>query len=423
VKKKMTKQVCSKSLLLLTMTVIAGMVFPHFAMAQATPPAMPVAAAPANPIPMMAPQSSTTKTEAAPAPAQQPDAAPAPAQSSESVPSLAQTLTNKVTDVAKNLPGLEAITGAEATPPAEPLEMPGMALPVDAGTVEAPAEPDAAREAAADEMRQEAFEAMMTGLLPLQPPQIRDALTRMDLNQKAIEEPLAYPKPELTFTTISLDPGSTPLTFKLATGHVTTVTFLDITGAPWPIKDVTWAGNFEVKAPTSEQKDDKFYLPPNVLRIIPLSEYAYGNVSMRLVGLPTPVTFTLRTGREVVQYRLDIRIPEMGPFAEPPLIEGGVTGLTAGDAMLTRVMEGVVPSSAEKLSVSGVDGRTTVYRMDGVVYVRTPLTLLSPGWNSSVRSADGMNVYAINSAPVLLLSDEGRMIRAQITDTAGEDDE
>ena len=50
--------------------------------------------------------------------------------------------------------------------------------------------------------------------------------------------------------------------------------------------------------------------------------------------------------------------------------------------------------------------------MGGTTYVRTPLTLLSPAWQSSVSSADGMNVYALTNAPVLLLSDGGEFQRA-----------
>jgi intracellular multiplication protein IcmK len=50
-----------------------------------------------------------------------------------------------------------------------------------------------------------------------------------------------------------------------------------------------------------------------------------------------------------------------------------------------------------------------------MTYVRTPLTLLSPGWQHSVSSADGMNVYMMASAPVLLLSDRGRVVRARVS--------
>jgi intracellular multiplication protein IcmK len=387
-----------------------------------------------SPIPMMAPAAAVdsakkSETAAVPSVTAAPAAAePAPAPASAPQPSDAQPpslmdvigdTVNKATDAATSVlpvpsPKKQALANFD-----EPPAMTGMDLPVNGADVSVDGQaPDPV-----DQFKQEAFDAMLTGLMPLDPPQIRTAFKRLDLNQKALEEPLNYPKPEVAFTTISLDPGATPLTFKLATNHVTTVSFLDMTGTPWPIQDVSWTGNFEVKAPTGSN-DEKLQVFPNLLRIVPMSEYAFGNMSIRVLGLQTPITFTLRTNRDIVQYRLDIRIPEMGPFATPPLIQNSVTGLQAGDAVLTRVMEGVMPSDAEKLTVAGVDGRTSVYRLGGMVYVRTPLTLLSPGWNSSIRSADGMNVYAINNdAPVLLLSEGGQMVRAQVSESEGDSNE
>lgn len=421
--------------------------------AQGMPPqAVPAAA---NPIPMMAAPGDTAPTDPAAAPAAAPVAtadAPAPVPAPQNTAPAAPVVPAATEVPAAQAPApsdaalkasnsgavpslMESIGGAVANGGEQATEFPGMNLPIGEQPAGAQQQVKTAEEDQA-EMRKEAYEAMMSGLLPLQPDELREAFVRVDKNQKAIEEPLSYPKPEVAFTTISLDPGATPLTFKLATGHVTTVTFLDVTGAPWPIKDVSWAGNFEIKAPTDgnatsssekdkptdaaeEEKKRKEVLSsiPNVMRIIPLAEYAHGNMSIRLAGLTTPVTFTLRTNKEVVQYRLDIRIPEMGPLATPPLIQNGDQGMTAGDTTLTQVMEGIPPADAEKLSVSGVDGRTSVYRVAGVVYVRTPLTLLSPSWTGSVKSADGMNVYAIGNAPVLLLSDEGQMVRAKISET------
>lgn len=116
-----------------------------------------------------------------------------------------------------------------------------------------------------------------------------------------------------------------------------------------------------------------------------------------------------------MHYRFDARIPEYGPEAEAPLIEGGIS-ISAGSSDMGAVLDGVPPSGAEKMDVSGVDGRTSVYRLNNNTYVRTPLTLLSPGWLSSVSSADGMNVYKISEAPVLLLSEKGKMVRARISE-------
>lgn len=261
---------------------------------------------------------------------------------------------------------------------------------------------------AADQLRQQAFNAALTGLLPLRPQEIRYLLMRYDEVQEAIEVPIyPSPAPEIAFETISLDPGSTPPVIKLATDYVSTLSVLDITGAPWPIQDISWAGNFEITPPETGE---------SVVRIIPLSEFAYGNISMRLVDLKTPVIFTLETHRDTVQYRFDARIPKRGPQAAIPLIGGGGTTLTAGNETLNTILDGAPPSEATKLTVTGVDGRTTAYRVAETTFVRTPLTLLSPGWDNSVSSADGMRVYALANAPVLLLSDQGRVVRALLAE-------
>jgi intracellular multiplication protein IcmK len=153
----------------------------------------------------------------------------------------------------------------------------------------------------------------------------------------------------------------------------------------------------------------------NVVRITPSSAHNIGNMSIRLVSLITPVTFTLRTGLDTVDYRFDVRIPKLGPLAKVPLIEhGGLKSVVGGDENLVQMLDGTPPSGAEKLKVEGTDGRSSAWRMSGRLYLRTPLTLLSPAWSSSVSSADGMNVYVLNNTPVILLSDEGRVVRASI---------
>lgn len=256
-------------------------------------------------------------------------------------------------------------------------------------------------------IRRDAFDAAITGLFPLRPDEIQRLLLHYDETQKAAEDPPhGYPRPEVSVQDISLDPGAMPPVIRTAVGHVTTLTVLDVTGAPWPIQDVSWAGDFEIMEPEEGG---------HMIRIIPMAHNAYGNMSVRLLTLKTPITFSLRVDRETVDYRIDARVPEFGPLAETPLIDGG-TQLVAGNALLTSVLDGVPPGGAEKLSVSGVDGRTTAWRINGMTYVRTPMTLLSPGWESSVSSADGMNVYVLADSPVLLLSDKGRFLRAHLAE-------
>jgi intracellular multiplication protein IcmK len=257
--------------------------------------------------------------------------------------------------------------------------------------------------------REQAFDSALNGMMPLSPDQIRALLDKYKVTREASEERIGgTPKPEVTVQTVSLDPGVTPPTIKLSPGHVTSVDMLDVTGQPWPVQDVSWGGNFEVISPGEGG---------HIIRVSPMAAHEVGNMSVQLVGLKTPVTFTLETQLEEVQYRFDARIPEYGPQATPPLIDPGLTIEAGSDKSLGQILDGVPPAGTEKLDVSGVDGRTAVYRSGDTVYLRTPLTLLSPGWSASVKSADGMTVYVINNSPVLLLSDRGKMVRATVSES------
>ena len=261
-----------------------------------------------------------------------------------------------------------------------------------------------------DDFRRGAFQGALNQILPLRPDEIRTLLEHYDRTIESTELPVhPYPRAELVVQNVSLDPGSPPLTIRLAFGYVTTLNIVDSSGAPWPIEDISWVGNFEVITDSAQEAS-------NILRISPDSDFAHGNLSIRLVGLETPVIFTLATGRDIVHYRFDSVIPGDGPFASAPLIKPGVT-LAAGDVEMSAALSGVMPKDSVILDVDGVDGRTTAFKYNNYSYVRTPLTLLSPGWESSVSSADGTTVYALaDDPPVLLLSDKGRMVRAYLTE-------
>ncbi len=260
--------------------------------------------------------------------------------------------------------------------------------------------------------REQAFDAALNGLMPMTPDQIRALLDKYKVVREASESRIGgMPKPEVTVQTVSLEPGATPPVIKLSPGHVTTVDMLDMSGEPWPVQDVSWGGNFEVITPKSGE---------HVIRVSPLGATEVGNMSVQLIGLKTPVTFTLQTQLDVVQYRFDARIPEYGPNATPPIIEPGLQIEAGSDKTLTQILDGVPPSGANRVRLSGVDARTAVYRVGDVSYLRTPLTLLSPGWSASVRSSDGMTVYTVNSTPVFLLSDRGKLIRASVEENRTE---
>lgn len=321
-------------------------------------------------------------------------------------------------------------------------------IPQDQQQQQQPPAPPTKEEIAAT--RDAAFDFAVQSMMPLSPDQIQQFLERLDGSQRAAQAPPGLPpRAESTIQTVSLDPGVTPPTIRLAAGYVTTLSLLDASGQPWPIRHVTYGGNFDIKAPAENsavdigqkrrltaaapaepEPDENGDVPPqgepeavpldseHIIHITPLDRYVRGNISVTLVGLPTPVTFFLESDTDVVYYRYDARIPKLGPIARVPLIDRN-SGPIAGDDTITSVLEGIPPMGAERLRVTGVDTRTSAWLIDNTVYLRTPLSLLSPAWDSNVSSADGTTVYTLGETPVLLLSENGRATRVRITRREG----
>ena len=290
--------------------------------------------------------------------------------------------------------------------------MPQLTVSNDPAQLEAQAEEAAARAAADDAKRkqehiQQSYDRASTGLLPLSPDQIRSFMHRLENTQEASQAPFAgVPKAEVKITTLSLDPGAEPPQIDLAAGYITTINMVDMTGEPWPILDVGVGGNFEV-TPTQAGS--------HVVRIVPLTRLGTGNLSILLKDLSTPIIFRLSAGGPTVHMRYDARVPKIGPNGKVPLIDHGRTGPMAGDETIMMLLENAPPKAAQRLKVAGLDTRTMAWQLDNKVFVRTPLTLLSPAWIASVSSTDGMTVYEIGDAPVLLMSDNGSVVRARLS--------
>jgi len=279
-----------------------------------------------------------------------------------------------------------------------------LAVQAEQAALQAQAQAEADQAKREREHNEKSFQRAEDGILPLTPDQIHSFMRKLEDTQAASETPSSGPpKGQMRISTLSLDPGVEPPQLNLAAGYVTTINMVDATGEPWPILDVGVGGNYDV-APTQAGS--------HIVRVMPLTRIGTGNLSVLLKDLPTPVIFRLSSGGPNVDLRYDARIGRMGPGAKAPLISR--PRLEAGNENMMMLLENAPPSGAVKMKVSGVDARTKAWSMDSHVFVRTPLTLLSPAWDASVSSADGMTVYQIGDAPVLLMSDNGAMVRAQI---------
>ncbi|MCR9192454.1 MAG: DotH/IcmK family type IV secretion protein [Gammaproteobacteria bacterium] len=269
----------------------------------------------------------------------------------------------------------------------------------------APAEPALvmSSEDEAEGVDELAFGGVEAQLFPLNSDRIHKLRKKYTQTEFAKSEPVdTPPKPTATSQFVNLSPGSTPPVIRLSQGFVSSLVFLDSTGAPWPISA------FDLGDPSSFNIQwDK---TSNTLMIQSMKLYTYGNLAVRLSGLNTPVMLTLIPGQKAVDYRVDLRVQGYGPNAKNMPMEEGLPP-SASDALL-HVLDGVPPVGSTRLVVSGGDARA--WLLANKMYIRTNLTILSPGWIGSMTSADGTHAYEMQKSPVLLVSWHGKVMQLKI---------
>lgn len=265
-----------------------------------------------------------------------------------------------------------------------------------------------------DKALEEAFKGEKTRALPLGETEIRE-LIKDALRVNRAEAPLPA-KARRIVMDISLDPAAPPPEVKVMLHRLTTLSFVDITGEPWPLKD-RWAS-------------DGFAFPEkstvgHVLRVETTGEINRGDLSVTLDGLPTDLTFTLaadgddKKEQEFYQH-VTVRILKVGPNGKPPLVDIPVAFHASDDAMMAFVT-GVPPEQACPLTADNKSVQAWKYQ--GAIYLRTSLALLFPGALQQ-SGVEGYRVYQIPAgSPELRLADEGQEITVHLADVIGPADQ
>ncbi len=252
-----------------------------------------------------------------------------------------------------------------------------------------------------ESLRDEAFARMTNTALPLTPTQIQLLRSLYDATQRAAAVfPGVPPRPTSTSVAVNLSPGATPPIIRLGAGFVTSLVFVDSTGAPWPIESYS-LGN---PAAFNIQWDKK----GNILLIQAIAAHRIGNLAVLLRGLNTPVMIDLSPGQAAMDVRVDLRIPSLGPEAKPTFTQ--LPGVE--NPYLLNLLDGIPPPGAKELKAS--DCEECVWLLDGKLYLRTQYTVLSPGWISSLSSADGTHVYEMQPTPIILVTYNGKTIKLKI---------
>ncbi len=207
--------------------------------------------------------------------------------------------------------------------------------------------------------------------------------------------PYASPAKPITRTMfVSLDPGVSPPALRLTRGQQTSIVFSDVSGQPWFIENVSLNrqlfsdGRQNAQAATSQQQQIR-QQATNVLTIEPLAPAAYGNVTVTLRGLSTPVIFVLTSAQQEVDMRVDAKVPGRNPDAIDSVT---VSTLPSIDSALSYFLDGVPPKDARRLKVSGLEGTEAwLYREN--LYVRAKADAQYPAYMSAARSTSGVSVY------------------------------
>lgn len=253
-------------------------------------------------------------------------------------------------------------------------------------------------------LRNQAFQSVSNQAFPLTPQQIQTLNNMLDDTQRAqAAAPYnAPPMPTSTSLVVDLDPGATPPVIRLSRGFVSSLVFVDSTGAPWPIEayDLGNPSAFNIKWDAKS----------NTLMVQATATYTYGNLAVKLQNLNTPVTLTLVPGQKQIDYRVDLRIQGMGPNAKPTI---GGSGLPdQADQRLLDILDGIAPPNAKQLVIDG--GLADAWLLNDTLFVRTRFDLISPGWISKMSSADGTNAYKLQPTPLLLISRYGKVVTLKV---------
>lgn len=209
-------------------------------------------------------------------------------------------------------------------------------------------------------------------------------------------------KPVTRTLLVNLDPGVSPPPLRLSRAQQTNIVFSDVSGQPWFIEKVSLnrqlfsdgkgAGTLSAGQASPLGQGEA---PTNVLTLEPLLPAVYGNVTVTLRGQSTPLIFILTTGQREVDMRVDAKVPGKNPDAQEEVTLQAAPGL---DNALPYFLDGVPPSSAKRLRVSGLEGAEAwIYEKN--LYVKARANAQYPAYFSAARSTSGVSVYRYMGVP------------------------
>lgn len=257
-----------------------------------------------------------------------------------------------------------------------------------------------------DSVEDEQFQEAIGAILPQSPKQIEYRRQKVDEADEAESRPLKPIQSTTRSISMSMRPGEQPPVLRVAPGWVTTLTFSDVTGQPWPVMSITVGNQDAYDVVNSGEKGKS-----NIITIGTKQAHIPSNIAVTLINAKVPLLMTLDPTGPNVDFRVDTQVSERGPNSKYDTTVIDNLPPTSDSTMLA-FLDGVAPDGAKRLKVA--DREVQAWRYNDLLYIRTSRTMLSPAYTAKQSNVSGVNVYVLNEVPVLLLSDAGRMFSVQI---------
>jgi len=248
---------------------------------------------------------------------------------------------------------------------------------------------------------QRAFIEAMQATMPMTPEQIRMFKKRYEQTRSAERAPVSADADRSTRSIdLTLKPGEAIPVIRMESGTVTTLTFSDRNGNPWPIYSVTPGDPNRFATQTAGEQGKS-----NILVLNTTADYAVSNAVITLVDSPVPILMTLDAREQsTVDYRVDVRIDAKGPNSQFAISDSYQLPAT-GDSLMLAFLDGLPPKGAVERQTSARGVEAWVYEKE--LYIRTRGELLSPAYTKRSSNVSGTNVFVLHEAPVIVLSQDG----------------
>lgn len=224
-------------------------------------------------------------------------------------------------------------------------------------------------------------------------------------------------EPEVMFRRVSVDPKKHYESRKihLSSNYITTVSFTDKYGEPWPID------KYSIPEGLIQDED----LSNSLLILNPTGDKTFykGNMVVMLEGQKAPVIITLEISPDVVDYQASFVIEDIGPNSKPTVFKSKNKGDMSFMALypaaeLYDLLEGVTPDSTYEKKTTSLPRDVEVWEKGKVMFIRTKEAFVSPSLidfdYNKIKSNNDVYLYTVASIPVVVLSINGQITPVSI---------